>query len=264
MLKLNLQMFAEDDDMILPDDYSDTPTETPQESEDTIELDEQAAEDTKPAEDQPAPEKQEPPTEPLKIPIKYNKEERLLTVEEAAELAQKGMNYDKAVERAKQEARDAYIAEQGHEWNGKKITTEAEYKQAIMERDLMQKYQDQGLPDEVVQELVENRKFREQYQSSQQEAETKQKQKADFDAFLEAFPGVDPTSIKPETWEKVNSGVPLKYAYMEQERAELLTKAKVQEQNQANQQKAIVRGVSDHGAGDTAIDPFIEGFDSIN
>lgn len=258
MLKLNLQLFSEDDDAILPDDFVDTPVEEMEEpQDDTFESD---AEDTKPAEEPTEP---EPTVETPKIKVKYNHEEKEIDLEEAAVLAQKGMNYDKAVERAAQQARDAYIAEQGHEWNGKKITTEAEYKQALMERDLIEKYKDQGLPDEVIQELVESRKFREQYQSQQQQNESKQKQESEYAEFVAIYPDVDPKSIKPETWDRVNAGTPLKYSYMEQERVELMAKAKVQEQNQINRQKAPVRSVSDHGTGDTTSDPFLEGFDSI-
>jgi hypothetical protein len=41
-----------------------------------------------------------------------------------------------ATEKVRQESRDAYIAEQGYVWNGKKITTEAEYKNALREKEL--------------------------------------------------------------------------------------------------------------------------------
>lgn len=116
---------------------------------------------------------------------------------------------------AAQQARDAYIAEQGYTWNGKRITTEAEYREALNEYDLMQKYQNQGLPEDVVQELLENRKFREQYQSQQKQIEAQNQQaqaEQDFntrrdsmyDEFLSEFPDYDTEekwlNIPKEVW----------------------------------------------------------------
>lgn len=87
-----------------------------------------------------------------KLKVKFNHEEKEIPYEEAVQLAQKGMNYDKAVERAKQEARDNWITEQGYEWQGKPITTEAEYKTALREQQLLEQHKD--LPLEVAQKLT--------------------------------------------------------------------------------------------------------------
>lgn len=106
----------------------------------------------------------EPKPEPF-LSIKYNKDEVPLTKEEAVELAQKGKNYEKAIERAKQEAaqpaRDAYIAEQGYMWNGKPITTEAEYKQALKWQQEAERYAtEKGVtPEEAHRELEKDRRL---------------------------------------------------------------------------------------------------------
>lgn len=171
------------------------------------------------------------------LEIKYNKEQIKLDKERAAELAQKGMNYDKAVERAKQEARDAWIAEQGFEWNGKPITTEAEYKQALKEQEMREKYQSQNLPDEVVQELIENRKFREQFTKQQEEAQKKAQQEADFQSFLETFPDVKPEDIPESVWNDVEKGKSLVDAFTRYENQQLKEKlSKLSEQKQTEQQ----------------------------
>ena len=111
------------------------------------------------------------PQIPPAIKVKFNHEEREIPYEEAVTHIQKGMNYEKAVERARQEARDSWIAEQGYEWKGKRITTEAEYKEALREKQLedeiAQKYA--HLPEDVRQELAENRKFRERYEAKEKE-----------------------------------------------------------------------------------------------
>jgi hypothetical protein len=121
------------------------------------------------------------PTEPQEsfLEIKYNKEQLKLDKEKAAELAQKGMNYDKAVERAKQEARDTYIAEQGYEWNGRKITTEADYKKALREQEM----QDKGLDPSMVDEYVENNptvQWAKEFKSQQEAKEFADNHKLEF------------------------------------------------------------------------------------
>ena len=263
-VKMNLQYFAEEvqenddlffdespsqeveEDTIMPDDNQE------QEQEEVTEVEEET---------KPSTEETEPVEQPLKIPIKYNKETRELTVEEAAELAQKGLNYEKAVERARQEARDAWIAEQGYEWNGRPIKTEADYKQALIEKELMEKYQD--VPKEVVDELIENRKFREQFQAKEKEQQEQEKQQAHFKEFVESFPGVKPEDIPGEVWEKVNQGVPIKYAYMEHAYSQAQTKLKVYQQNETNAKKAPVGSVTAHGGQEIAPeDDFLRGFNS--
>jgi hypothetical protein len=101
----------------------------------------------------PTPADPTPPQDGVQtIKVKFNHEEKEIPYEEAVQLAQKGMNYDKAVERARQEAKDNWIAEQGYEWNGKPITTEAEYKTAVQEKQLLEQYKE--LPAEVAQKLT--------------------------------------------------------------------------------------------------------------
>lgn len=93
-----------------------------------------------------------------------------------------------AIERAKQEAeksaqdtaqkaKDELIASMNYEWKGKKITTETEYKQALQEKEIedgiRKKYE--NLPDEVVNEIIENRKFREQFQAKEKELQKQEK-----------------------------------------------------------------------------------------
>ncbi len=185
-----------------------------------------------PTEPNPAPEPQggnepapDPTPAPQKIKVKYNHQELELPYDEAVTHIQKGMNYDKAIERARreaaqeaaQQARDEWIASQGYEWKGKHIATEAEYNEALkehqMEQEILQKYA--YLPEDVQSELLENRKFREQYQSQQKTIEEQQRraqQERDFITrrdsmyaeFLEEFPDYDTeeklAAIPKEVW----------------------------------------------------------------
>lgn len=176
-----------------------------------------------------------------KIKVKYNHQELELPYDEAVNHIQKGMNYDKAVERARQEARDAWIAEQNYEWNGKTITTEAEYKEALKEAEIRKSLESRELPPEVIEELVESRKFREETKAEKQARQQQERQQKDYQAFVEAYPDVKPDQIPPEVWQEVQSGKSLVDAYAKHENstlktklAELEAKFKAQETNQSN------------------------------
>ena len=151
------------------------------------------------------------------LEVKYNKEQIKLDKEKAAEYAQKGMNYDKAVERARQEGVDQYVANQGYEWDGKKITTETEYKQALKEQELIDNYKQKDLPDEVIKELVESQKFREKYNEQQKTTEQQTKQQDDYKQFIESFPDAKAEDIPASVWEQVDKGKSLVDAYTHHE-----------------------------------------------
>lgn len=203
--KMNLQLFAEGDPSESPI-MAEPPAEPPAD---------QPSEPSTPAET-PAP----PP-----IKVKYNHQEMELPYEEAVQHIQKGMNYDKAIERARQEAaqeaaqkaRDEWIAEQGYAWKGKPITTEAEYKQALREQEIEEKLRLQysSLPDEIIEEILENRRFREETlaeRKTREEAERKAQEEKDlttrrdtmYDEFLTEFPEYDTEekwkTIPPEVY----------------------------------------------------------------
>lgn len=121
---------------------------------------------------------------------------------------------EKITQESAQKARDALIAEQGYEWNGKPITTEAEYKQALREKEIYDSLQNQDLPEEVIQELVENRRFREQFAQMQQQTQLQQKLEADIKEFQSAYPDVKDEELTPEVFELCkNRGLSLLDAY---------------------------------------------------
>ena len=101
---------------------------------------------------------------------------------------------------------------------------------------------------------------------NQKEQTDKQKQSTNemYDRFLTAYPEIKPTDIKPETWAKVNKGMDLTAAYVEQQNQDLRNKIKTLETNNANIKKAPVGGVTMHGGGEPAAeDVFMKGFNSI-
>lgn len=254
-----------EEDAILPDDY-----EAPPQAEETQEIElesevETTVEDTT---------KTEEPTEEVtapKVKVKFNHEEKEISLEEAAVLAQKGMNYEKGIERARQEARDAMVAERGETWNGKPVTTEAEYMNAIAEKELMEKYQDRDLPEEVIQELMASRRDREERAKEKVDAAEQAQRNAHLDEFLEYFQQsngrlYDPVkdAFPKDLKDAIDNGVPLLKAYMSHEAKELRNQVKVFKQNEQNTKRAPIGSVSSHGSNEVAAeDAFMRGFNSV-
>lgn len=166
------------------------------------------------------------------LEIKYNKEAIRLDKEKTVELAQKGMNYEKAIERARQEARDSYISEQGYEWNGNPITTEQDYHQALREQELIEQYQEKDIPQEVIQELIENKKFRETYETQQRQTQEKTEKEQDYKTFLESYPNIKADNIPTSVWEDVAKGKTLTDSYIKFENQ--LLKEKLNEYEKKN------------------------------
>lgn len=265
-----------DEDMILPDDFESLPanesmtdTQEPVEDFDTDTVEDPTSEPAEPVEA-----KQEP-TEPQKIKIKVDREEREVSVEEAAILAQKGMNYERAIERARQEAaqqaKDDLIASENIVWNGKKVSTYAEYQDMLQERAIINKYKDADLPDEVIKELMESRRDREERQKEKaardEEAKTQQMWHEFFRYFEEVNERAFDTkkdSLPTEVEEAVKKGQSPLSAYMKHHSKELRNQLKIAKQNQANTKKAPVGSVTAGGGiKSEPEDLFLKGFNSI-
>jgi hypothetical protein len=264
----------DEDDMILPDDFESLPadesmedTKEPVEDLDTETVEEPTSETTEPVEDTQEPET--PQQRMLKL--KVDRGEREVPEEEAILLAQKGLNYERGIERAKQEARDAYIAEQEIMWNGKLISTEAEYKQATAEQKLINQYKDRDLPEEVIQELLAGRRDREERAKEKEANEKQAKQQAAYNEFFDYFESVNERKFDPKTdilpqevIDAADKGKPLMYAYMEHHNKQLRNSLKVAKQNETNSKKAPVGSVTAHGNNKPEPeDDFLAGFNSI-
>jgi hypothetical protein len=282
---LNLQLFAGGDDDGFDDDADDTPDDDDFFDEDDVQDTQEAdkdddieAEDTKPADVEPdEPAKQETPQT---LKLKYNGEDREISLEEAITLAQKGMNYDKMqsrVDQARQEARDAYIAEQRYEWKGQIIQTEAEYQRALQEqRDeqaVLDMAEKEGVPEEFAKRMVaveQREKARdEELNRMKSEADKQARQQADINDFLKTFEGLNErpfdgkTDALPQSvWDKVNAGTPLRFAYIEYHSQQLRNQLKIAQQNESNSQKAAIGSVTANGnAKKAAVDPFMAAWD---
>lgn len=261
LFKMNLQLFAEEDDVILPDEDivlpdDDTTDEEPAEPQ----AGEEPAEDTTPEADTKP--------EPYKLKIKYNHEEMEIPEDEAVPLIQKGMNYDKLQERYNAIQNDPRLSRYQKVEQVSKLLGYQSDEQLIDA--LYQNYyqltaQQRGLTPEQIQKEHELNQERERLQREKQEAQRQRETNAMYERFLQSFPNVQPQDIKPETWEKVRNGMDLTAAYVEQRNQELETQLKLLKQKEKNKNQAPVGGVTQHGSTDTqGKDPFEMGFDSVD
>jgi hypothetical protein len=267
LFKMNLQLFAEEDEAILPDediilpddDTTDEEPSEPQADEEPAEpqAGEESAEDTTPEAD----------TKPYKIKIKYNHEEMEIPEDEAIPLIQKGMNYDKLQERYNAIQNDPRLSRyQKIEQISKLLGYQSDEQliDALYQNYYQLTAQQRGLTPEQIRKEHELNQERERLQREKQEAQRQRETNAMYERFIQAFPNVLPEDIKPETWEKVKNGMDLTTAYVEQRNQELETQLKLLKQKEKNKNQAPVGGVTQHGSTDTQkIDPFLEGFDSI-
>jgi hypothetical protein len=211
-------------------------------------------------------------TDEPKIKIKYNHEEREISVSEARELAQKGLHMDKAVEKAKveahQAARDSYIAEQGYEWMGKPVTTEAQYKQALKEQEVYERLQSQSLPEEVISEILEGRRDREERQQEKLTVKQQQQRDTEYKEFFDYFASENDRSFDPakdaipdEVWQMVETkGKSLTDAFqiheLKQTKAKLNEFTKGTKTQESNSNNAMTGTGSVTGNGNSTNDYF--------
>lgn len=124
-----------------------------------------------------------------------------------------------AEQKAREKARDELIAEM---YGDHGISTYAEYQRALEEanrQEELERLVQSNIPEQYAQEMIENRKFREQYQAQMKEQEQKTQQEKMYQDFLEAYPEFNDTTkaneIPQEVWSKVKEGKNLTDAYNE-------------------------------------------------
>ena len=186
------------------------------------------------------------------------------------------------INEARQQGVDEHIAKQGLEWNGKAITTESQYNEAIAESKVIQEeeaeqqrradLESKGIDPRILDEAIANNPtVKKAQETERRNAEADKvkaiedlKQKGFTDFFLK-FPDAKNEDITPETWIDYNEGHSLVEAYTRQENRELKAKLKVYTQNETNKLKAPGKGVTTHGSDEVASeDDFMAGFNSIH
>jgi hypothetical protein len=257
------------EDAILPDDFQmDT---TPEEVTEQVEIDTpvETVEDTTPTE-QTEQQKQEA-LQALRV--KFNHEEREIPIDEAIPLVQKGLNYDKTLERLQaleSDPRLSFVEELAQQFN-MDVPTYLEAVKAQREEQRIQELVEQGISTELAQEMLENRKFREQFEQEKKTKADEAQKNEEYNEFFNYFREANGRDYQPNqdnipdsVWEAANNGVPLKFAYMQHENQQIKQQLQTFKQNQSNAQKAPVGSVTNHGSTETASeDVFMQGFNSI-
>ena len=201
-----------------------------------------------------------------KIKYKYNHEDMEMDSEEAPEWIQKGKNYDhvkdkltalEADPRLPQHARMKQLADSYG-------MTEDEYLGALQQQYFDSTAEKQGLtPAQVQRDYELNAREQAQTQRDNTSATQRQQDKM-YSNFTSNFPDAEPESITPDTWAKVEAGMDLTTAYVQQQNTELQAQVKALKQNETNAGRSPVKGATTHGSKEIATkDPFLMGFDSI-
>lgn len=193
------------------------------------------------------------------IEIVYNGERRKIPVSEAARLAQKGMNYDKAVERARRQG--AEQSEAGKlirayaEKNGMTEEEYIRYAQGEMSRKELEALT-KTMPEQQAQELLRYRAEAKKREAEQRERQEQEEREKPFREFAEKYPDVK--EFPPEVLEGIRKGQSPISAYQDYEIQRL--KAQLAAGMAAEQNRSSTPG-SVSGAGGQKDDPFLAGLE---
>ena len=282
-------------DMILPEGFDpnaeeqvfmgDTADEAPA-AEATPTTEQPAAEPEPPATPESEPATQEPTTtpEPEQVPppapqtikVRYDREDREITLDEARIYAQKGMNYDRIAQRASEQegrlSRYEQMAKMFGFDNAEAMMTQAE--QNFIEtkvKDLVDQGNSEAVSRFLVsQEMATLRKSQPQSPAQEQTGMTAER-RAELEEFNAAYPDV--TKIPDEVFAMHQNGTRLKTAYeiytnklalarAEAEKKAALDELAILKQNQAAAAKGPVTGTVGKAEPEKpeAEDPFLKGF----
>lgn len=228
-----------------------------------------------------APDAAEKPDEkPQTLRIKYNGQEQEITLEQAAELAQKGMNYDKVLNERnglRVDARASELMRRLAEANGMDVEqyvgfVENQQKAVMLQKEaqnIRTKYPD--MPDDAVQEMAEMRvnekhKAAEESAAARRRSEEEARQKPWMD-FLREFPEYkDGRELPRGVAEGIERGLTPVEAMLrhrqteyEQRIKELETKLTTKEQNEKSRKASVGSAVST--AATKVEDAFLSAFD---
>ena len=293
----NFAMMDYSDDAILPDDFDpNDPTYTLDRGMTDTAPTGETAPTTEPATESNVapehPEEEVPPTTevqpqpaPATVRVKYNHEDRELSLDEAAILAQKGLNYDKIEQRMKAleayEARSARLAKRlGYETSDEMIAAAEQNHINRKIRELVEAGNTEAMARFLVQQEMNqaNQAPASPYQQPQMPPTSAAQanpsgltpeRQAELAEFVRTFPGV--TKLPDEVIAENRKGVRLSLAYERYQnklansnKDEQLKELAVLKQNQAAAAKAPVSGTVGKASPpkEEPEDPFMKGFNT--
>ena len=162
-----------------------------------------------------------PAQEQRKLKVKYLHEDKEVTEDEAVPLIQKGMDYDRVKAQSESLMEDRkYIEDLAREYGMDPKTLKEELAKAA-KATKMQELTSKGIPDDVAEELIESRKFREEQKIKETQVQATERQTREAAEFLKEYPDVRATDIPQSVWTDVNNGIPLVHAYARHENSVL-------------------------------------------
>lgn len=220
------------------------------------------------------------PQIPRTLKVRFNHEDRELSLDEAAVLAQKGLNFDKIEQKSKDnEARLNRFEEMAKMFgfdNAEAMMTQAEENYVETKvKDLVDAGNTEAMARFLVKQEMQNVKRTQPTVSQPTAAKTSLNPnlKAELDEFIAAYPGV--TKIPDDVFKMHKEGLPLKAAYAIFEKQQALADANnkmkavqdelsILKQNQAAAAKGPVTGTVGKTAPEKEVpeDPFLKGFES--
>lgn len=202
--------------------------------------------------------------------IKFNGEEKTLTEEEARNLAQKGMNYDRFYEPLDRLARMNGMSV--GDYLNRLNDTQVQYEVSREIQNLKTNPKYDGVSDEVLEELASKRVMEnigqqdQNYQNLQREQADAQSARIqrDIDLFFEEYPefkNKGPEAIDNKVYDYVKKGYTLLEAYNKWSREQsnnpkVLAKEKVSKLNEENKKKSLGNTTN---AGSAEADDFLSG-----
>lgn len=149
--------------------------------------------------------------------IKYNKEPVKVSYDEAPTYIQKGMNYDKLQEKyqsLESDPRLSFVETLASSY-GMTVDQYMEAVQEQQEQARLNELVEQNIPEEYAREMLENRKFREQFEAERQAKEEGQRFEQEANELFQEFPDLKPDQIPAEVWQlKEQRGLTLLDAYL--------------------------------------------------
>ena len=245
----------EDQDFLLPDDY----TEEPVEENTEVETAEEPTETVETTED--APEATETPAETPFLVAKYNKAEIPLDADSARNLAQLGMFYQEKIQpeydRLKGIGEQYGKIEKLAQMYG---MTPDELHESLYNQYITSAAEAEGITPEQKRKEQELAQKEAQLNAQLTAKEQEQASQAMYARFMDAYPDVKAEQIKPETWQKVDQGIDLVTAYTMQVNQELQNQFRQVQQVTKNKQTSPAVATSQNGSSEpTKSDDFLEG-----
>lgn len=253
----------------------ETPTEEPAEVENPEAQEQEEENEETPPEDTT-------PTEEL-FDLKYDKQVEKVNREKLVKLAQKGRNYDRVVEQRDRLRQENEEHKKFRDENAETLSilnsvvsstgmTVPQFLRSVRENALRSAgLSNDAIAERIAREEAERKLAERQREDERKEQETteknaqSEKQKREVEAFVSAYPNVDPKSISQDVWDAVNRGESLLSAYTRQENKQLQKQIKelnstieAMQQNTKNKEKSVGSVKSD--GKETGKDPFLEYF----